>query len=310
MPAPSAARPRRRPRRGARRRGHAWPVPLLLAAALAACGGPPSSVASDGPARPAPAPLAAGALGGPPGAVPASLEAAARRGGPSSQADTARGPLTAAAAAAARPPVLLAGGVAAPSPEAPDSAVPAARSSPGADVPALRPTAVEAAAARLAADDAEAAERAFRRLLLTEGPDDLHALVGLGAALSRQGRSAEAETILIRAVERWPRSAAARNNLAAVRLALGRREAALAELAVARRLAEAEGSPGLVARIDRNIALAGGPLPTSPDRAPAAAAPDATAPTHRLIPRGAGRWRIEPAPAGAPPPHDVPEDAA
>ncbi|HKK35124.1 MAG TPA: tetratricopeptide repeat protein [Paracoccaceae bacterium] len=183
-------------------------------------------------------------------------------------------------------------------------------------VPAPPPTPVEAAAARLAAGDAEAAERAFRRLLLTRGPDDLHALVGLGAALSRQGRSAEAEAILVRAVERWPRSAAARNNLAAVRLSLGRRQAALSELAVARRLAEAEGSAGLLARIDRNIALAGGAL-SGPDPAdadagpgPATAAPDASAPTHRLIPRGAGRWRLEPAPADAPPPPDVPEDSA
>ncbi|MFO7854925.1 MAG: hypothetical protein R6V44_06850 [Paracoccaceae bacterium] len=172
---------------------------------------------------------------------------------------------------------------------------------------------MEAAAARLDAGDAEAAERAFRRLLLTRGHEDLHALVGLGAALSRQARSAEAEAILIRAVERRPRSAAARNDLAAVRLALGRREAALAELAEARRLSEAEGSPGPLARIDRNIALAGGALrgPAPADApASAAAAPDAPAPTHRLIPRGAGRWRLEPAPAGAPPPPDVPEDSA
>jgi len=172
-------------------------------------------------------------------------------------------------------------------PDADDAGKPAEGRAASAPPPPPAPEGADAAAhgARLLAAGApQAAERAFRHALATEGPS-AEAMVGLGAAWRAQGRVGAARNILERAVEQWPDYGPGRNAHGAALYDARLYAAARAEFAAALRLTPTENEAARL-EIERNIAFAEAALVQT-------SAPAAPAQGPRIAPLGGGRWRLE-----------------
>ncbi|MEM1313292.1 MAG: tetratricopeptide repeat protein [Pseudomonadota bacterium] len=146
--------------------------------------------------------------------------------------------------------------------------------------------------ALLAAGYADAAERAFSRSLVVEGPS-AQAMVGLGAANRALGRAAAARDLLERAVSLWPGDVSARNALGAVLYDEAEYAAARAQFAMALSMIPPQDEAARL-EITRNIAFADAALER--DRVARAATDARATPASgpRVVPLGGGRYRIDP----------------